>query len=72
MSMRAYDVPKQADVLEELQSHFPLDLLTRLSQAAIDALQARGLSMLTWRCAVTGCPPLHPAALHVCLCMDIL
>jgi hypothetical protein len=36
----------QADVLEELQSHFPLDLLMRLSQAAIDAVQAQYIASL--------------------------
>ena len=31
----------QKEVLEELEHHFPLDVLVELSEAAIDTLQAR-------------------------------
>ena len=32
----------QGEVLEELQHHYPLDLLMTLSDAAVGAMQARG------------------------------
>ena len=54
--------PMQGEVLEELQHHYPLNLLMTLSDAAVAAMQVAIPSVLSSLCAV-GMPHPHPTCL---------